>query len=308
MLSSIPTLTPRDAHSLWYQPSSTFTLSSSSHPLTHVPPSPTSQNVHPSGLHARQSRPRSTVITPLQQLALDEQSVAQRKLNIARFGSTWIRPPGVQKTLQGELDEKAEREEAEAQVLSEAGNEDTNINALLEDEVTGEDEDEEGGTEPDLDADIPEAEDLDEDDDDLEVDEEEDEEDDEVDLDANVPEADEAETSWDTESENAEPDSEEDDGEEDDEEGDEEDNGLDNEPQMPPPRAVREGSQGTESLGGTDSSPQYAMFSHDDHFGPQDGEEMDPRLRAYQRTRGALRGRVVAGRSEDEMEVDGDDA
>ncbi|KAL7267299.1 hypothetical protein RUND412_010122 [Rhizina undulata] len=49
------------------------------------------------------------IATPLQRLALDEQAVSKRKLQIsAHFGSIWIRPVGFQKTLQGELDEIAE--------------------------------------------------------------------------------------------------------------------------------------------------------------------------------------------------------
>ncbi|KAL7272277.1 hypothetical protein RUND412_004927 [Rhizina undulata] len=53
------------------------------------------------------------------QLALDEQSTAHGKLNIASFGCTWILPLGVQITLQDEIDEIAEREEVEAQYLHE---------------------------------------------------------------------------------------------------------------------------------------------------------------------------------------------
>jgi hypothetical protein len=118
------------------------------------------------------------------QLQLDEEFIAQRKLNIQRFGAAWIRPPGVSKTYQMMIDEQAEREEAEAQAAREAqmmqGVEETEFDPVEEDD----------GIEQDLDDQIPEAEELVADD---EVDEEdlaeEDEGMDEHDLDDDVPEA-----------------------------------------------------------------------------------------------------------------------
>ena len=214
------------------------------------------------------------------QLALDEESVYQRKVNIQRFGATWIKPPGILKTYQVELDEEKERREAERQ-------------AMMEDvEVTGEDgvfdetageiavEGDEGETGADLDADIPEAESYDEDDDEGEDDEDEDDLDDgldldghadgdEVDLDAQVPEA-ETETLWD--------DSDEED--EDQEDYEDEDEG--------------EEEEGTH---GADSSPHQAIYSHDEHFGPPDSR-VEQRLRQYPR-------RSLV-RSDDGMEIDSD--
>ena len=47
-------------------------------------------------------------------LTLDEKTLAQRKLNVQKFGAGWLRPPGVLKTYQASLDEQVEREEQEA--------------------------------------------------------------------------------------------------------------------------------------------------------------------------------------------------
>ncbi|KAG0130241.1 hypothetical protein HOY82DRAFT_609752 [Tuber indicum] len=284
MLSSIPLIAPRDAHTLWYTPTSTFSFtpfsSSSTTPQSLSSP-PVSQNIHPSALPNFQSHPsrfRAPSISPLTQLALDEESVYQRKVNIQRFGATWIKPPGILKTYQVELDEEKERSEAERQ-------------AMMEDvEVTGEDgafdetvgeiavEGDEGETGADLDADIPEADSYDEDDEDEDDEDEDDLDDgldldghgdgDEVDLDAEVPEA-ETETLWDDS-----------DDDEDEEDYEDEDEGEE-----------EEGTQGV------DSSPHQAMYSHDEHFGPPDSR-VEQRLRQYPR-RSLIR-------SDDEMEMDSD--
>ncbi|KAL7268395.1 hypothetical protein RUND412_008982 [Rhizina undulata] len=130
---------------------------------------------------------------------------------------------------QGELDAKAEQQEADIQYLSKtrlASNIDTEINVLRADGVAGTLEDEEGGTAAGrqrLSAAIPEVANLREDDDDIEAEEEveeEEEEDDreEVDLDSNASEADDAGViiSWDSDSGNFAPDSGEDEEEEED--------------------------------------------------------------------------------------------
>ncbi len=53
--------------------------------------------------------PSSTIAA----LKTDEALIQQRKTAIARFGATWIKPPGVSKTLQAETEERQEREEQE---------------------------------------------------------------------------------------------------------------------------------------------------------------------------------------------------
>lgn len=49
--------------------------------------------------------------TPLARLAADEQKMNRRRLNVQNFGSTWIKPPGVPKTLHQMREEKREQEE-----------------------------------------------------------------------------------------------------------------------------------------------------------------------------------------------------
>lgn len=225
-------------------------------------------------------------ISPLTQLTLDEQSLHQRKINIQRFGATWIRPPGIAKTLQGELDEKAEREEAERQAMME------DVDAGGEDEVF-DDEDADvtrGEVEVDLDAEIPDGDGdsfLSDDDEDLsEGLQEEEDEDEEVDLDAGVPEA-EVDTLWESseEEDEEEEDDEEEEGEEEEEDEDEDGFGYESE--------VEE----TQHTAGVESSPHQAIYSHDEHFSPSDAR-VEQRLRAYPR-------RALV-RSDDEMEVDSD--
>lgn len=66
---------------------------------------------HPS--NANRSQPAA--LTPygqaLVQLAADEAAMAARKLNIRRFGATWLRPAGIPKTLQAMHDEEIEKAE-----------------------------------------------------------------------------------------------------------------------------------------------------------------------------------------------------
>jgi hypothetical protein len=146
-------------------------------------PNSLSQNAFPyQSLHgSRRGNYRNNY---LMQLQLDEEFIAQRKLNIQRFGAAWIRPPGIAKTYQVMMDEQVEREEAEAQAAREA-----QMMQGVEEAEFDPAEDEEG-VEQDLDDQIPDAEELAGDD---EVDEEdlaeEDEGVDEHDLDDDVPEA-----------------------------------------------------------------------------------------------------------------------
>jgi len=156
------------------------------------------------------------------------------------------------KTYQGELDERAEREEAEAQEMME----DVEMppGAAFE-EV---DEDGEPLRAPELDANIQER-DLDDNipEGDSFVDGA-DELDDEVDLDADIPEA-EAETLWDDSDEDAE------------EEGDDYASSAQETSTL---ASTRDGS---ESVGGPEESPQQAVFSHDEAYPDErrrPGEEM----------------------------------
>lgn len=199
------------------------------------------------------------------------------------------------KTYQGELDEKAEREEAEAQEIMEdveipgeggfdldddgQAHANTDLDAAIPD----------GGDVSDLDGNIPEADSF--------VDGAEDEEDEagEVDLDDDIPEA-EAETLWDDsdeeEEEEEEAEEEEDDGGDDDD--DEDHTGYASAVNDAVSSSTRAGSSGP------DESPQQATFSHDERYPDErhqrPGQEYDWRGRARYR-------RNV----NDSMEVDSDE-
>lgn len=100
--------------------------------------------------------------TPLARLRMDEQIMERRRQNVTNFGSAWLKPPGVPKTLfqmreeRREAEEHAEamrREQELAAQLAEAEADAVAGVDVLDDEhmVDGEEE-------PDLDDEIPEAE------------------------------------------------------------------------------------------------------------------------------------------------------
>lgn len=207
----------------------------------------------------------------------------QRKLHIQRFGATWIRPPGFNKTLQGELDERAERAEAERLALLEEqavggedvpeveGDEDVHAGVRVVGNII---QDEDG---EDLDAQIPEGESF--------VGDESEGTEDEVDLDEEIPEAEadydlsddeDSEVSDDTEEPNA---------------------ATPNQYMHPPPMPIPSSSVGIR----TDSGPRQAMFSHDDRFGQEDSFGRAD-LREYSRRYQS----EVMSEDDDEMEVDSD--
>ena len=169
MLSSLPPIIPRDAHTLW-SPSSL--PSPPDHPTTST--SQTQQR--------RTAPPRNTFLAALD---AEEDALRARKSNVRRFGATWLRPPGVPKTYQAMVDEAAERAEQEAiarreQAMAEQA-------AAAEEEarrlrgMDGEGESEVEGMERDLDEGVPEGEEM--------VGSGEEDEDGERDLDEDVPEA-----------------------------------------------------------------------------------------------------------------------
>lgn len=91
-------------------------------------------------------------------LAAEERLLRARKLNIASFGYSWIRPAGCSKTMLGMKEEEAEREEAMQAAAAEM--EAVDGEGIMDDDLgmqrEGEEEDE--GVERDLDDDIPNAE------------------------------------------------------------------------------------------------------------------------------------------------------
>ncbi|KAF8468307.1 hypothetical protein BDZ91DRAFT_722409 [Kalaharituber pfeilii] len=275
MISSVPLITPRDAHSLWYTPSRSFALTPPSTAPSALLHSGASQNSNPndqSQSRQNHNQPKRAHISPLAQLALDEQQVEQRKLHIQRFGATWIRPPGFVKTLQGELDERAEKAEAERLALLEQqaggddeipeieGDEDEHAGVRVVGNIMqGVDEDEG----EDLDAQVPEGENFEG--------EDEGTEDEAVDLDEEIPEA---EAEYDLPG-----------------------IGTNSQFVRPPPMPMPSSSVGIR----TDSSPRQAMFSHDDRFGQEESFGRAD-LREYSRRYQS----EIMSEDDDEMEVDSD--
>lgn len=129
-------------------------------PPHHQQPSRRAQQAQLSAHNSTHARPHS-----LAQLKADEDAIRKRKENIARFGSTWIKPPGVAKTLQAETEEKQEREEQEAlqrreQMMMDLQAQQEAEEARQRMEAQAAAEGEEGGTgeqERDLDEEIPDA-------------------------------------------------------------------------------------------------------------------------------------------------------
>ncbi|KAM5365200.1 hypothetical protein ACJZ2D_011123 [Fusarium nematophilum] len=102
------------SHSLWYR--------SSRSPYT--PPGPIDEFPGESHSHqhgGNQSRQRGKLIerSALARLASDEQYMQRRRLNIQNYGSGWLKPPGVPKTLLQMREEKREQEEHQEAVRRE---------------------------------------------------------------------------------------------------------------------------------------------------------------------------------------------
>lgn len=190
MSLGLPMLTPRDTQSLWYTPSHTFGYTvppkPTSAPLlqsTQTPPAAANQHNHHQQYRAQRDATRSALAaygpSTLQQLAIDEDAVEKRKLHIARFGATWIKPPGMMKTLQGVIDEELERAEQmalEGETTVDEGTFGQDVNMVGGELEVGEEGLMEEG-EVDLDADIPEADSTGWSEDEEEEEEEEEEED-----------------------------------------------------------------------------------------------------------------------------------
>ncbi|SPO03388.1 uncharacterized protein DNG_06071 [Cephalotrichum gorgonifer] len=181
MMSLLPDLTPRDPHSLWY--------TSPRHPSPQPPPSQDHSHQNPSSQDPNGRRPAPPHLSERSQLArlrADEQYAEIRRLTAQDFGSRWLKPVGVVKTLHQMREEKREQEEHQEALRREAL-----AQELAEAEAAGQGAEflaEEDGVEDvmldgaqDLDDDIPEGADMsmgfgssDDDDDDDDEDEDED--------------------------------------------------------------------------------------------------------------------------------------
>ncbi|KAI5927975.1 Apc15p protein-domain-containing protein [Camillea tinctor] len=213
MLSLLPDLTPRDSHSLWYTSSRNPLSTPSSHDAAAAPFLHPHEAASPLGANNPHQRRGTHLVerSPLARLRADEQTLDRRRQNIVNFGSTWLKPPGVPKTLHQLREERREAEEHQealrreqlAQELAEAeaaggggGVGAGDVDALLDEAHAGGDDDGMDDVQldgaRDLDDDIPEAdadfgldgdedeEDDDEDDEDEDGDGEEDDEDEDM--------------------------------------------------------------------------------------------------------------------------------
>ncbi|CZT42178.1 uncharacterized protein RSE6_02031 [Rhynchosporium secalis] len=151
---SLPSLAPQDSYSLWYTSSTTPTPSTSSLQTSQSAPHDHATTHQPSRRHLPAHR------TPLSRLRHDEEYMERRKLNIQNYGSGWIKPPGIQKSLHQQREERREMEEHQealrreqlAQELAEAEAAD-GIDEMLQGEgMEGEMEEVR-----DLDDDVPDA-------------------------------------------------------------------------------------------------------------------------------------------------------
>ncbi|KAI1278602.1 Apc15p protein-domain-containing protein [Xylaria sp. FL0933] len=222
MFALLPDLSPRDSHSLWYT-SSRNPLSSSNAQDARL----SNQNHehghghnHPHGANANHRRGAQLIErSPLARLRADEQNLERRQHNVTNFGSAWLKPPGLPKTLHQLREERREAEEHQealrreqlAQELAEAEAEAANAGAgadagagaggdqdmMLDAPPDGDEgmDDVQLDGARDLDDDIPEADeadfgfsDNDEDDDDDEEEDEDDEDEDDEDEDEDADE------------------------------------------------------------------------------------------------------------------------
>ncbi|KAF4123713.1 hypothetical protein GMORB2_6414, partial [Geosmithia morbida] len=161
------------SHSLWYSSSRSPVYASPSNdtafpndPHHHQNGERGGHNGGGSGGHGRR-RGQALERTALHRLAMDEFWMARRKHGVANFGSHWLKPPGIPKTLHQLLEERREQEEHQeamrreqlAQELAEAEAEAAAAAAGGEgpDGEDGEMDDVQLDGAQDLDDDIPEA-------------------------------------------------------------------------------------------------------------------------------------------------------
>ncbi|KAJ5693290.1 hypothetical protein N7462_002713 [Penicillium macrosclerotiorum] len=154
---SLPFLTPRDSHELWFGSAESYRSSTPQQPGPDAALNQPSRRNGPNAATQRAFMPSRSPANSLASLLAEERALSARKQNIAMFGYSWIRPAGCAKTMLGMKEEEAEREEALAAAAAEMGAVDTE--GMMDDDLgmaQGEGEEEEG-MERDLDDDIPDA-------------------------------------------------------------------------------------------------------------------------------------------------------
>ncbi|KAH8677428.1 Apc15p protein-domain-containing protein [Xylariales sp. PMI_506] len=105
MLSLLPDLAPRDSHSLWYTSSRSPLGNSHEHVQQSTDPA------HGQGPASQRRNAQLIDRSPLARLRADEQNIERRLHNVAHFGSTWLKPPGVPKTLHQIREERREQDD-----------------------------------------------------------------------------------------------------------------------------------------------------------------------------------------------------
>ncbi|KAK7742241.1 hypothetical protein SLS62_010760 [Diatrype stigma] len=216
MLSLLPDLTPRDSHSLWYtssrNPFASNNSGGSSNDLRHTHGNygafphqngPYDRHHSPQGLHLNNNNNNHNngphhqhrrgggpqhhhhhnhhlVVerSPLARLRADELNLERRRQNVSNFGSGWLKPPGIPKTLHQLREERREAEEhqeamrreqlaqelAEAEVAGVAAAADAEGGDDMDDMLDGPDQGDEGeGGDRMDDVQLDGARDLDED-------------------------------------------------------------------------------------------------------------------------------------------------
>ncbi|CCU82426.1 hypothetical protein BGHDH14_bgh02612 [Blumeria hordei DH14] len=175
---ALPNIAPQDvsSHALSVRRSYTLWYTSSTSP--NLPTKDDEEDPASPQLQQQRRSRQSAPNTQLTQLRLAEESIQRKRRNIADYGASWLKPPGVPKSLRQMREEEREmkehqevlRREQLAQELAEAEAAAAMMDGLLpaEEGVTGMED------LPDLDDEVPEAEmtRLDSDDDDMEEDQE----------------------------------------------------------------------------------------------------------------------------------------
>ncbi|KAF6831134.1 hypothetical protein CPLU01_06957 [Colletotrichum plurivorum] len=159
MLGLLPDLTPRDSHSIWY--TSSRNPAAQAALLDAYEQRHSQDNGYQNGASSRRAGQLLIERSALARLRADEQQMDRRRLNVQNFGSTWLKPPGLPKTLHQMREERKEQEEhAEAMRREQMAAELAEAEAAGQDggEDLGADLDAEDGEVRDLDDDIPDAE------------------------------------------------------------------------------------------------------------------------------------------------------
>ncbi|KAJ5189767.1 Anaphase-promoting complex subunit 15/MND2 [Penicillium cf. griseofulvum] len=154
---TLSSITPRDSHELWFGSSQPYRSTSDQQGDNAAANHLARRNGNGTPSH-RSFMPSRSSANTIATLAAEERSLRARKLNIASFGYSWIRPAGCAKTMLGMKEEEAEREEALQAAAAEM--EAAEGEGIMDDDtgMQREEIEEDEGMERDLDDDIPNAE------------------------------------------------------------------------------------------------------------------------------------------------------